>query len=153
MARVLLDAGAMVDEISNVGWTPLGYAICSKSFNVVRLLLDRGAKVSNVKLDESVPSIPDWVTAFVDSRSNCRTASIIIIGIQKYHRTTVTGNNDINVLKLISVRISISEPRGVRALPSRDAPCWYHCGATWSKEKLERCPHPGLWFWEELLQK
>jgi hypothetical protein len=58
--------------------------------------------VSNVKLDEELPAIPDWVPSFVESRSNCRKVSIAIIGMHKYRRTTVTGNNDINVLLLIA---------------------------------------------------
>jgi subtilase family serine protease len=80
--------------------------------------------VSNVKLDEGLPAIPDWVTTFVEARSKCRTAAITIIGIHKYHRTTVTGNNDINVIKLISEHIwstrlddgSVSPPKETKTI-------------------------------------
>jgi hypothetical protein len=99
-----LDAGAMVDGVSG-GDTPLYRALCYKHDDVARLLVDRGAKVCKVELDERVPAIPDWVTTFVESRSNCRCAAIAIIGIHKYRRTTVTCNNDINVIKLISKHI------------------------------------------------
>jgi ankyrin repeat protein len=102
---VLLDVGAIVDATDYNGWTPLHRAINNKYVRVAQLLIDRGAKVSNVKLDEYVPAIPDWVTTFVESRSNCRSVSIAIIGIHKYRRTNVTGNNDINVLRLISKHI------------------------------------------------
>jgi hypothetical protein len=105
VARVLLDAGALVDAQDDDGFTPLYCAIGNKYVDVARSLIDRGAKISNVKLDKDVPAIPDWVTTFIESRSKCRYASIAIIAIQKYHRTTVTGNNDINVLRLISKHI------------------------------------------------
>jgi hypothetical protein len=61
--------------------------------------------VSNVELDVLLPAVPDWVTNYVASRSNCRIVSIVIIGIHKYHRTNATGNNDINVLKLIGKHV------------------------------------------------
>jgi ankyrin repeat protein len=105
VVRVLLDAGAMVDATDNDGWTPLHRAICNKGVDVMRLLIDRGSKVSNVKLDTRIPAIPDWVTIFVESRSKCGSVSIALIGIHKYRRTNVTGNNDINVIKLVSKHI------------------------------------------------
>jgi ankyrin repeat protein len=105
VAGILLDAGALVDVANNVGNTPLHLAIEHVCVDVAQILIDRGAKVSNVKLDRVLPAIPDWVTAFIESRSKCRTAANIIIGIHKYHRTNVTGNNDINVIRLISKHI------------------------------------------------
>jgi hypothetical protein len=102
---VLLDAGAMVDEADNFGQTPLHDAIQYERVNVTQLLMDQGAKLSNVTLDEELPAIPDWVTTFVESRSNCRTVSIAIIGMHKYRRTTVTGNNDVNMIRLIAKHI------------------------------------------------
>jgi ankyrin repeat protein len=103
--RLCADAGAMVDAASNNGWTPLCRAIGNKRNDNARLLIDRGAKVSNVKLDKWMPAIPDWVNTFIESRSSCRCSAIAIIGMHKYHRTTVTENNDINVLRLISKHI------------------------------------------------
>jgi ankyrin repeat protein len=103
--RILLDVGAIVDTTTNDGYTPLYYAIRYEYVGFTKLVLDRGAKVSNVTLDNFVPAIPDWITTFIESRSNCRIASITIIGIHKYRRTNVTGNNDINVLRLVSKHI------------------------------------------------
>jgi ankyrin repeat protein len=103
VVRVLLDAGAIVDAFCDIGWTPLYSVICNKHNDVARLLIDRGAKVSMVKL--YLTPIPDWVNTFIQSRSTCRCASITIIGIHKYHRTTMTGNNDINVIRLVSKHI------------------------------------------------
>jgi ankyrin repeat protein len=105
VVRILLDAGATVDAPENSGWTTLFLAIRYNFVDNARVLIDRGANVSNVKLDNDVPAIPDWVSTFVASRSNCRCVAIVIIGIHKYHRTHMTGNNDINVLKLIAKHI------------------------------------------------
>jgi ankyrin repeat protein len=106
VVRLLLDAGATVDAANEVGWTPLYSAIFCSCFNVARLLIDRGGKVSNVKLDEfNVVAIPDWVNKCVESRSNCRLAAVTIIGIHKYRLSNVTGNNDINVSRLIGKHI------------------------------------------------
>jgi ankyrin repeat protein len=105
VVRLLLNAGAMVEVTDRYGWTPLHRAIDTKRVDVARRLIDRGVMVSNVKLDEHVPEISDWITTFIDSRSNCRCAAIAFIGVHRYHRTTMTGNNDINVLQLISKHI------------------------------------------------
>jgi hypothetical protein len=105
IVRALLDAGASVDTANKFGWTPLERAIHFKRIDVAQLLIDRGSRVENVKLDKYFPNVPDWVTAIADLRLKCRLVSIIIIGIHKYRLTEFTGNNDINVLKLISKHI------------------------------------------------
>jgi hypothetical protein len=108
VARVLLDAGAIIDAshaTEDSIDTPLYWAIHKGHVALAKLLIDRGAKVSNVKLDEYLPAIPNWVNIFIESRSNCQFVSIVIIGIHKYRLTTVTGNNDINVLRLVSKHI------------------------------------------------
>ena len=105
IGRMLLDACAIVDTHDNDGHTPLYLAIRWNRRDIAKLLIDRGALVSNVTLDSYLPTIPDWINTFISSRSNCRNVAIVVIGIHKYHRTNVTGNNDINVLKLISKHI------------------------------------------------
>jgi ankyrin repeat protein len=101
----LLDAGAIIDAPTIDGWTPLHCSIQRNHVAVARLLVDRGARLSNVILNVKVPAIPDWLTTFIESRSNCRTAAIIIVGIRKFHRKNVPGNNDVNVLRLIGKHI------------------------------------------------
>jgi ankyrin repeat protein len=108
VVRLLLDAHATVDATDISGHTALYLVIFGMSgdyINIARLLIDRGARLSNVILDNYLRAIPDWVPAFIASRSNCRTVAITIIGIHKYHRTNITGHNDINILKLISKQI------------------------------------------------
>jgi ankyrin repeat protein len=105
VVRVLLDAGAIVDMKDDAGRTPMCFALEYNCVDIVRLLIDRGGKVSNVKLTDYRPAIPDWVNTHTTSKSRCRTISIFVIGIHKYHRTNITRNNDINVLKLISKHI------------------------------------------------
>jgi hypothetical protein len=114
VVRILLNAGARVDATDNYRRTPLYDAIRLKRVDVTRILIDRGAKVSNVKLDHWVPAIPDWVIAFIESRSNCRSAAIIMIGIHKYRRTILTGNNDVNVIRLISKHIWLTRMYGLK---------------------------------------
>jgi ankyrin repeat protein len=117
VANVLLDVGAFVDDTNNSGSTALYGALLvqiskPKRRRIVRLLIDRGGKVSNVKVDKYLPAVPDWVTAFIASRANCRCVAIVIIGIHKYRRTNITGNNDINVLRLISKHIWSTRMKG-----------------------------------------
>jgi ankyrin repeat protein len=107
-----LDGGATVDAKNNSKLTPLYFAIRYNCVFNARLLIDRGASVSNVKLDDTLKAIPDWVNTFVAWRSNCRYVAVIIIGIHKDHRTNMTGNNDINVLKLIAKHIWSSRMDG-----------------------------------------
>jgi hypothetical protein len=109
VVRLVLDAGAIVDATDREGWTPLYCAIRYNHIVVARLIIDRGGKVSNVKLDDRSPAIPDWITSFVASRSKCRTVAVAIIGIHRFQHTTITGNNDINVLKLIGKHIWSSQ--------------------------------------------
>jgi ankyrin repeat protein len=67
VAKVLRDAGALIDTKDVNGWTSLYRAIRFRRVDIVRLFLDQGAKLSNVHLDSEVPRIPDWVTAFIES--------------------------------------------------------------------------------------
>jgi ankyrin repeat protein len=104
VARALLSKGAIVDATMNDGQTPLFCAFLHNCVDTAYLLIDRGATASYAILNAQLP-IPDWATTFIESRSRCRSAANIIIGIHKYRRTNVTGNNDINVLRLISKHI------------------------------------------------
>jgi ankyrin repeat protein len=105
VVRILLDAGAMIDTTYNNRFTPLFFAIRNNRSSIAKLLIDRGAKIANVKLDNSLPTIPDWVNKIIASRSMCRDVAVVVIGIHRYHYTNVTGNNDINVLRLVSKHI------------------------------------------------
>jgi ankyrin repeat protein len=102
---VLLNAGATVDTPSNAGFTPLYYAINDNRDDVAKLLIDRGAKVFNIRLDKFLLTIPNWINMFILSQSQCRNVAIVLIGIHQFHRSNVTGNNDINVMRLVSKHI------------------------------------------------
>jgi hypothetical protein len=120
VVRILLDAGANVDEKSKLGWTPLYGAIRNGHVDVAKLLIDRGANLSTVDNFENSLVIPDWVTTLMESRSNCRIAVIVVIGVHKYHCTTVTGNNDINVLRLIGKHFWSMRMGDVSSAPIKD---------------------------------
>jgi hypothetical protein len=103
--HILLGAGAVADATDKDGQTPLYRAVLFNHREVARLLIDQGARIANVKLDGDVQLIPAWIHQITSSRSLCRSVAIVVIGIHKYHRTNITGNNDVNVLKLIGKHI------------------------------------------------
>jgi hypothetical protein len=122
LVRVLLDAGAVVDATRGYaksrvgsergrfvyiydGRTPLCLAVHHNHRDVARMLIYRGASIANVKLDEYLPTIPEWIHQIVASRSLCRSIAIFIIGAHKHCCICVTGRNDINVLRLVSKHI------------------------------------------------
>jgi ankyrin repeat protein len=117
VAHTLLDTGAIVDTIDNRGKTPLHWALAKGRDNVARMLLDRGANILTVKLDEGIPS---WVNLFIESRQRCRCVAIIIIGVHKYHCTNITGNNDNNVMRLIGKHIWSTRIDSVWVTPLSD---------------------------------
>jgi ankyrin repeat protein len=102
IVRALLDANAIVDAQTDFGATPLVIAIKNNSLSISKLLIDRGANASLTHIP-----FPEcqWVDTFIESRSTCRSVAIIVIGMRKYHRTNITGNNDVNVLKLVSKHV------------------------------------------------
>jgi ankyrin repeat protein len=103
VVRMLLDAGASINATHDFICTPLYNAMHNGHVEVWRLLVDRGARVLHDGNDTQ--SFPDVIETLIKSRSNCRTAAVIIIGIHKHHCTNINGNNDINVLKVISKHI------------------------------------------------
>jgi hypothetical protein len=106
--RLLLDAGANVDApLNRTKTTPLGIAIRDNLKDVVKLLIDRGAQISNVKVgrNEAVDKMPIWVYAISKLRSNCRNAAIMVTAIHKYHPKAISSYIDINVMRLISKHI------------------------------------------------
>jgi len=114
-ARILLDAGAIVDSADEKGLTSLHEAIRYSGYDAAYLLIDRGAKLSNVRLDsqrrishlvDNPPrEIPEWINIFINARNKCRKTSLLMIGIHKNKLTTVTSKQDVNVLRLISKHI------------------------------------------------
>jgi hypothetical protein len=105
IVRVLLCAGASVDATVDRGYNPLYYAIRYHQLEVARVLIDAGASVSKVKLNIYLAVIPDWVHELVSARTLCRRASMTLIGVHKFHRTQITGANDVNVIRHISKHI------------------------------------------------
>jgi ankyrin repeat protein len=125
VVKILLNSGALIDVPDNDGFTSLYWSIRQSRHNdfknrfliASRVLIDNGAKVSNVKLNVHIPAIPDWVNEFVSARLMCRHASIILIGIHKCHRTYITGSNDINVIRQVSKHIWASRMDNAWSIP------------------------------------
>lgn len=74
----LIRAGAKVDVRSKDGYTPLAWAISNNGRDCAELLLDSGAKMSNVL--EKV-KIPSWVTEIVTKRQNVKRGLWAFIGV------------------------------------------------------------------------
>jgi ankyrin repeat protein len=88
------------------GDTPLHCAIYNYHRLVAFLLIDRGAKVANVHLDDRrLTSIPDWIHQFVESRAHCRSIAILIMGIHKHGQSNVAFRFDKHVVRMISQHI------------------------------------------------
>ena len=83
----MIQAGAELDEHDNYGDTPLARAIFSDEPAVAELLLDKGAKVTNVK--ENV-EIPQWMSVIVAKRQNVRRSLTTFTGVLR-KRFAVSG--------------------------------------------------------------
>jgi ankyrin repeat protein len=103
IVRALLLAGATVDLQDNDRETPLYWAIYYNNQECARLLIDFGALIENVQIDECLTTIPMWIHEFVAARQSCRRAALTLIGIHKFHRTSITEGNDINVIRIIGL--------------------------------------------------
>ena len=84
---MLIQTGAELEERNNYGDTPLVVAIENKKDDVAELLLDKGAKMSNVH--EGV-QIPDWMNAIVTKRQSVRRSLTAFIGVLR-KRFAVSG--------------------------------------------------------------
>ena len=84
---MLIQAGAELDALTNDGTTPLAVAIRNNKPDVAELLLDKGAKMSNV---HKRVKIPDWMNSIVTKRQNVRRSLITFIGVLR-KRFAVSG--------------------------------------------------------------
>ena len=83
---MLIRAGAELDERNNYGDTPLARAINLAKRDVAELLLDKGAKMSNVARVQ----IPDWMNAIAAKRQNVRRSLNTFIGVLR-KRFAISG--------------------------------------------------------------
>jgi ankyrin repeat protein len=111
--RALLDAGANADdvyesangkapklsiEVTGGTCSPLCEAIQAENRKIAKLLIDRGASMKLVKEIK----IPEWIDTFLASRSNCRNAVVVVMGIHKYHRSRIiVPHIDVHVCKML----------------------------------------------------
>ena len=82
-----MQAGAVVDARSISG-TPLAVAIRRNNREVAQLLLDNGAKISNVS--EGL-QIPKWMNTIVAKRQNVKRGLLAFIGVLR-KRVAVSGS-------------------------------------------------------------
>src|SRR3990167_9136929 len=84
---MLIQAGSELDARNQSRYTPLARAIIRNKHDVAELLLDKGAKMSNLKKGFQ---IPDWMNAIVTKRQNVRRSLLTFIGVLR-KRFTVSG--------------------------------------------------------------
>src|SRR3990167_3533248 len=82
---MLIQAGAELDAHVNNGYTPLARTIHNVKPDVAELLLEKGAKMSNVQV-----LIPDWMSAIVIKRQNVIRSLPTFIGVLR-KRIAVSG--------------------------------------------------------------
>ena len=84
---MLIQAGAELDARDGFGYTSLAQAISWDNHDVAEVLLDKGAKMSNVH--ERV-QIPDWMNAIITKRQNVRRSLTTFTGVLR-KRFAVSG--------------------------------------------------------------
>ena len=84
---MLIQAGAELDARNDDGETPLAGTINENKPDVAEVLLDKGAKISNLR--ENV-KIPNWMNAIVTKRENVKRALWTFIGVLR-KRFAISG--------------------------------------------------------------
>lgn len=100
MVRLLLNAGTVVDTFCKAGFTPLYSALYARRVQVAGMLLDCGAQLERVKLDDDV-RIPAWAKKIVARRQVCRLSCWAVLQLAR-QRSSVIGGNNRDVLRLIT---------------------------------------------------
>lgn len=105
-AVLLLDRGSDIDSRDYANQTPLRFALMMMTGNVhmSHLLMERGARLENVVLDEFLTCIPPFAQSFHVKRSNSRRAAFAILGLRK-RQSLVIGPNGRDVLLLVATRV------------------------------------------------
>src|SRR3990167_9520100 len=84
---MLIQAGAELDERDKYGYTPLACAIEYNKRDAAEFLLDKGAKMSNVRKGVQ---ILDWMNAIIIKRQNVRRSLTTFTGVLR-KRFAVSG--------------------------------------------------------------
>jgi hypothetical protein len=100
----LLEAGVELEGETIRDETPLAWAVGLENRNAVKWLIDRGARVENIKLGRHLKTIPSFVCVIVRGRASCRVAAVTVISMRRccVMRRCVC---DANVLSMIAKHI------------------------------------------------
>ena len=80
VCKVLIQHNVGIEISTNSGYNALHCALQHMHDNCVRLLIEKGAIISNVKLNRHSTGIPSWVINFIAQRERCRHAAIVLLG-------------------------------------------------------------------------
>lgn len=106
ICAMLIDAGSPVDAFSGHGKTPLSYAIGNSKKDIVRLLIDHGAKVANVFVDGwFVKKIPQWVVVFVERREAVRSSAAAWIFVVRFSQPCIHRIIGKDMIRLVAGEI------------------------------------------------
>jgi ankyrin repeat protein len=99
VCSLLLDAGSVVDAVNKDGYTPLHWALFNNTKrDVAELLLDRGAQLERVKLDNGLKAIPEWAVSFVARRNACRSSCVAVLELARRRSRVIGGNTKAELL-------------------------------------------------------
>jgi ankyrin repeat protein len=96
--KLLLDAGHEINDDHTIH-NPLHKAIYNQYYDIAFLLIDYGADFEQTPNGGSVP--PPQIGKFITQRLQLRIGIFVILGAQKFKRTTVFKTNGRDVIRLI----------------------------------------------------
>jgi hypothetical protein len=130
VCRVLLEHNTDIEIINNDGENVLYWALRTNNDYFVRVLIEHGAILSNVELDEEdtyddvdeplLVAIPEWVPALVAQREHyrecCRQSALAFLGSLRKGRVATFRGNGKDVAVMITKIIWASRYSDVWAM-------------------------------------
>jgi len=94
--------GVSIDEPDDDQRSPLHWAIRNNHKECARLLINSGARISNVVLDNFLPCIPDWAHQIVANKEACRSSARLLMGLYRKRRVAVFKGNGYDAIYIIA---------------------------------------------------
>ena len=92
-----------MDVVDNNGLTPLYWAIRKERKECACLLINSGARIANVKLNDYFRAIPDWAIAMERKKEACRNTALLLLTLHRKRRVEVFGHGfPVDVMRSIA---------------------------------------------------